>query len=205
MSTTNALFGSGTTSIKTLLQTMTEEQIRRQARDVTATANQASISFTTPLSKRWQIGADARLTNVGALPATVINNIPQPAQAATGNVMSYSVQTIGTNLVATRDSHVLTGTVLRAPTYNGWLAVYNNLNFVTDHWTIEPSIKYYSQRDVLNTELRRTTPGLLIVYRPHRTVALEADGILERSKTTSVTNADVTTRTFFPVGYRVDF
>ncbi len=207
LTTTNALFGAGTTSIKSLLQTMTEEQIRLQARDVTATANQASIGFTTPVTKRWQIGADVRLTNVGALPATIVNNQPVAATPATGNTWTYSLQTIGTNLVATRDTHVLTGTVLRAPSYNGWLAAYNNLNFITDNLTFEPSIKYYSQHGITtNTDVRRTTPGLRIVYRVHRMVALEADGIWERStEKTAAGEESTTTRTFFSVGYRVDF
>lgn len=205
LTTTNALFGQGTTSIMTLLQSMTEEEIRRQARDVTATANQALIGFTTPLSKRWQIGADARLTNVGALPATVINELPVPAQPATGNIWSYSIQTIGTNLLSGRDTHVLTGTLLRSPNFDGWLAAYNHLSFLTDNWTFEPSFKYYAQKDILDTQLTRMTPGLRLVYRIHQSVALEADALWERSKTVSTTVEDVTTRTFFSVGYRVDF
>jgi tetratricopeptide (TPR) repeat protein len=205
LTTTNAIFGQGTTSIKTLLQTMTEEQIRRQAADVTAIATQASMGFTTQVTSRWQIGADARLTNVGPLPATVVNNIPVPATPATGNIWTYSLQSISTNLVATRDTHVLTGTVLRAPTYNGWLAAYNNLSFVTDNLTFEPSVKYYSQSNFTNTELRRVTPGLRMVYRVHRMVSLEADGIWERSTTKSTTGESTSTRTFFSVGYRVDF
>ena len=205
LTTTNAIFGQGTTSIMTLLQTMSEEQIRQQARDVTATATQALIGFTTPLTQRWQFGADARYTNVGALPATTINTIPVPAQPATGNIWSYSIQTIGTNLLSNRDSHVLSGTLVRAPTFDGWLAAYNHLTFVTDNWTVQPSVRYYSQTDILDTKLSRVTPGLRLAYRVGQMVSLEADALWERSKTVGATNEDVSTRTFFSVGYRADF
>ena len=73
LTTTNAVFGQGTTSLDMLRQTLSEAQIRQLAHDVTATAEQALVGVTTPVSAKWQLGADARLTNVGPLPSVTVN------------------------------------------------------------------------------------------------------------------------------------
>jgi tetratricopeptide (TPR) repeat protein len=204
LSTTNAIFGQPTTSIKTLLQTLTEEQIRQQARDVTATATQALIGLTTPVSPHWQLGADARLTNVGALPSVVVNGITIPAQPATGNIYSYDVQAIGSNLYSSRDTNVFSATYVTAPTFDGYQLSYNNLSLLQGRWTVEPSLRYYSQKDTQEVTLDRWTPGLRLTYRVRESFALEAELIWEKTRTVGPTSRDDATRGFFYVGYRWD-
>jgi len=204
LTTTNAIFGQGTTSISTLLQTLTEDQIRQQARDVTATATQALVGFTTPVSAKWQVGADVRLTNVGALPSVVLNGITIPAQPATGNIYSYDIQAIGTNLYSSRDTHVFSGTYLTGPLYQGYLLSYNNLTLIQGKWTVEPSIRYYTQNDSAGLELDRWTPGIRLTYRVLETVALESELTWERTRTVGPNSRDDTDRGFFYLGYRWD-
>jgi len=205
LTTTNAIFGQSTTSISTLLQSFTLEQVRQQAIDVTATATQALIGFTTPISAKWQVGADARLTNIGPLPATVINGNPIPAQPATGNIYSYSTQAIGTNLYSSRDTNVFSVTYVDAPTQNGYQLAYNNLSLVAARWTVEPSLRYYTQKDNQDVKLHRWTPGLRLTYRVRDNVALESEFNWEKTKTVGPTSQDTATRGFFYVGYRWDF
>jgi hypothetical protein len=204
LTTTNAIFGQPTTSISTLLQSLTLEQVRQQALDVTATATQALIGVTTPLSTKWQAGVDARLTNVGPLPAVVINGIPIPAQPATGNIYSYSVQAIGANLYSSRDTNVFSATYLNAPTQNGYQLAYNNLSLIAARWTVEPSLRYYTQKDTQQVELTRWTPGLRLTYRVRDNVALESEFNWEKTRTVGPTSRDDTSRGFFYIGYRWD-
>ncbi|HSC94251.1 MAG TPA: hypothetical protein VLC73_04740 [Burkholderiales bacterium] len=204
LTTTNAIFGQPTTSIETLLQTLTEEQIRQQARDVTATATQALIGLTTPVSPHWQLGADARMTNVGALPSVVVNGITIPAQPATGNIYSYDVQAIGSNLYSSRDTNVFAATYITAPTFDGYQLSYNNLSLLQGRWTVEPSLRYYSQKDTQDVKLDRWTPGLRLTYRVRESFALEAEFTWEKTRTVGPTSRDDTTRGFFYVGYRWD-
>lgn len=205
LSTTNAIFGQPTTSISTLLQSLTLEQVRQQALDVTATATQALIGFTTPVSQKWQIGADARLTNIGALPAVIIDGIAIPAQPATGDIYSYGLQAIGSNLYSNRDTNVFSATYLDGPMQQGYQLAYNNLSLIAANWTVEPSLRYYTQKDTQQVVLTRWTPGLRITYRVHNNVALESEFNWEQSRTVGPASRDDTRRGFYYVGYRWNF
>lgn len=205
LTTTNAIFGQPTTSISTLLQSLTLAQVRQQALDVTAIATQALIGFTTPLSQKWQAGADARLTNVGALPSVVINGITIPAQPATGDIYSYGVQAIGSNLYSSRDTNVFSATYLDGPTQQGYQLAYNNLSLIATHWTVEPSLRYYTQKDTQQVELTRWTPSLRITYQVHNNVALESEFNWEQTRTVGPASQDKTQRGFYYVGYRWNF
>jgi tetratricopeptide (TPR) repeat protein len=205
LSTTNAVLGQPTTSIKTLLETVSEEQLRQQALSITATATQGLLGFTTPVHPKWQVGVDVRLTNVGALPATEVNNIPIPAQPATGNIVSYVAQAIGSRLYSARDINVFSATYLTSPNFRGQLFSYNNVSAPSERWTIEPSLRYYSQTDTFDVRLRRLTPGLRLTFRLGSSVSLESEYSQERSRTESAMQKEDAVRYFWYAGLRVDF
>jgi len=204
LTTTNAIFGQGTTSLETLLQTFTEAELRQQARDVTAISTQALIGFTTPVGEKWQLGADARLTKVGALPSVEVNGIVLPAQPATGNIYNYSLQAIGTNLYSGRDTSVWNVTFLDGPEQTGYQVSYNNLTAL-GAWTLEPSLRYYRQKDIREVTLERWTPSLRITYQAGTNVALESELSWERTVTVGPGSRDETRRGFYYVGYRWNF
>lgn len=204
LTTTNAIIGQPTTSISALLQTSTEDQIRQAAMDATAVALQASIGVTTPVSERWQVGADVRLINVGALPEVVFNGVTIPAQPATGNIFNYSLQAIGTRLYSPRDSNVWNFGILTAPSYDSWLLTYNNVTHLGESWSIEPAIRVYSQKDVADVRLFRLSPGLRLSWRPTLGSAIELDGLYEHTKIESTNATDTSRRYFYSLGYRLD-
>ncbi len=84
------------TRLADLLGISTVDALRQQVRDTTAYTVQALLGVTTPLSTHWQVGADIRLTNVGAL-QPVAEILPTGAPG-TGNLWSLGFQAIGTNL-----------------------------------------------------------------------------------------------------------
>ena len=204
LSTTNAILGQPTTSIRTLLQTSTEQALRDAALRITAIATQGLVGLTTPVTERWQIGGDVRFINVGALPEVVVNGLTIPAQPATGDIISYSLQAIGTRLYSPRDSNVWSVIYSNAPTYDGWLVAYNNVTHLSDRITFEPSLRFYTQSDTAETKLVRIGPGLRLTWRPTLSSSIELDGLYEQTKTTSTNATDTARRYFYSLGYRLD-
>ena len=218
LSTNNALYNSAVTAlpapipttIKQLLATYSEDQIRALAEDATAIAYQAQFGVTTPLSETWQLGADFGLTNIGALPqvtlddGTVLN--PSPS---TGNIYNYALRAIGTNLFSGRDIHVFSLSYTDAPNstpaFNGVQVAYNNTTYLGNKWVLEPSLKYYSQQTDPSTDLKRWTPGIRISYRIKETLSLDAEYIYEHATANSPGTQDISQTHYFSIGYRWDF
>jgi tetratricopeptide (TPR) repeat protein len=207
LSTTNAIFGQPTTSISTLLQTYTQEQLRQQALTQTADVRQVLVSATTPVSKSWQIGADYRLTNVGALPGIIdpVTGLVLPPTQGTGNIYGYTLQLIGNNLYSGRDISVASTTYLESPTYHGAYFSYNNLTGIGPNWTFEPSIRYYTQHDNMDTRIDRYTAVLKMSYMWGQNVSLEGEYDVEKTITENSFQREDAINQFFYVGYRVTF
>ncbi len=211
LATSSALYNSAVTSmspvptsIKQLLQTETEEQIRQWAKDVSAVSDQLALGFLTPLNPHWQVGGDFNLTNTGALPGqTLDDGTVIPPTPATGNIYTYSLRAIGSELVTANDVHVFTLSLNQGDTYHGELFAYNN---TTRHgrWTFEPSLKYYQQATDPNTDLTRWTPEFRVSYQWKDNLSMEADYTYEHATTNSPGTRDVSQQHFFYVGYRWD-
>lgn len=201
LSTTNAVFGQPVTSVKELLATNTQDQLRERALAITSDVRQYLASVTTPVSAFWQLGADYRLTNVGPLPA--YNDIP--ATPGTGNIYGYTLQAIGSNLYSSRDTSVFSTTMLKSPQFHGEYVSYSNLTGLGSRWTIEPSLRWYKQRDTTDTRTDRYTGVVRLTYVWKESLSLEGEYDLERSITQSPIQREVALHQFFYVGYRYSF
>jgi hypothetical protein len=201
LTTTNAVFGQPVNSISALLLTNTEDQLHQKALAVTADVKQVLASVTTPLSASWQLGADYRLTNVGPLPA--YNDIP--ATPGTGNIYSYTLQAIGSNLYSSRDINVFSGTWLESPLFHGASVAYSNLSGFWTKWTLEPSLRWYTQRDSTDTKTDRYTAALRLTYAWKKQISLEGEYDVERAIIESPMQRERALQQFFYVGYRYSF
>ncbi|WP_310446028.1 hypothetical protein [Thiobacillus sp.] len=211
LATSNALYNSAVTamspvptSIKQLLATSSEEQIRQWAEDVSAITEQYAVGFLTPLNENWQVGGDVNLTNTGALPGqTLDDGTVLPPTPATGNIYTYSLRAIGSGLLRDNDVNVFTLSLNQGDTYHGELFAFNNTTRI-GAWTLEPSLKYYQQQTDPATDLTRWTPEFHLIYQLKGSLSLEADYTYEHSKTTSPGSSDVSQQHFFYAGYRWD-
>lgn len=185
-----------------LLANNTVQQLREQVRGVTAEQTQFLLGVTTPLAPNWQIGGDIRYTNVGAVPAVPAINFP--AQPSTGNLWGVGGQLIGTNLYSQSDTHVFLGTMLSGPSYSGYLLSYNNATSMGDGWRLEPSLRYYQQKDDTGIRLKRWTPGVRLTYRMKQ-ASLESELSYERTHKTGPTIDESSDRLFYYLGARYDF
>jgi hypothetical protein len=202
-------------NITEYLQTLTIDEVRQLAKATTTYVNQEQVGVTVQTSTNFQVGATASLTNIGALPEFNPDpgRVPSiAAQPATGNIYSYGLQLISSNLYSERDSHVLSVSLLKGATYKGRLLAYNNLSLLAQRFQLEPSIKYYRQDNSDGTQLTRWAPGLRLSWRATQKVSLEGDVDYEISRTrqpfdatTGQTPVEKANRVFYFVGYRVDF
>jgi tetratricopeptide (TPR) repeat protein len=203
----NALFFSAAdprpTRIDDLLGSNTLAALRDQVVATSAVATQAAFGITTPVSSRWQIGADLRLTNIGELPA-VIDILPN-GQPGTGNLWSLGLQAIGSNLYSARDTHVLILNLLTGPAFRGQLLSYNNSSQISAAWLLEPSLKLYHQTDTTGISSTRWSPGLRVSYRPRQDVVIESELSYENSSTKRPTGNEYSDRVFYYLGGRYEF
>lgn len=190
-------------TIRELLLTTPLDTLIYRVKGITPYQNQAMVGYTTPVSRNWQAGGNVNYTSIDEIPPVDVI-LPQ-GQAATGNIWSYSLQAIGTNLYSGRDSHVFNLTFLSAPTYNGQMLSYNNLTGLNERWQLEPSLRYYTQYDSTDTRLVRWTPGMRLTYRMLKQVTLETELQYEISRAEGPLRKEDSTRLFYYFGGRYDF
>ena len=198
----NPVLAVQATRIQELLASQSLSLLRQQVRDTTAYSTQAMLGVTRPLSAKWQVGGDVRLTNIGDL-LPVADILPN-GQPGTGNIWSVGAQLIGSNLYSPRDTHVLVLNQIKAPTYNGTLLQYNNSSTLNKAWQLEPSVRYYRQTETNSTRTRRWAPGLRVTYRPTPKLSVESEVSVEFSDVSGPTRTENSRRTFYYTGLRYD-
>ena len=198
---TNALVVDPTSSIGTLVQTLGLSAARDLAKAVTPISRVAFVGVTQQLSPRWQIGGDFRISSLSATPAF---GTTYPGTPSTGNVYTYTIQSIANGLTPWQDILVLNGNVLRSRDLD---AVQLGLDFRFTVWQdllIEPLLRWYRQTDTRDTTLTRTTPGLHLLWRIRDRFSIEAEGDWEITRTNSPVIVDDVRRQFYYVGWRWD-
>lgn len=177
--------------------------LQRQVRDTTAQSTQASVGGTLPLSPHWQIGADLRFSNIGAI-APVPDLLPL-GQPSSGDVWSANLQFIGLNLYSARDTHVFMANQISGPGFSGQLLTYQNSTALNASWQLDPSLKWYHQRSSDGSTSTRWSPGLRATWRVTPQATLEGELSIESSRYEGNLRNETSRRSFFYLGGRHDF
>jgi len=150
------------------------DALRDQIRRTTPYITQAQLGVTKPLNKTWSVGANAQMTNIGAIPP--VPEVPgfETGRPASGNIYTPSLQLIGLNLYSNRDTHVWSATAISSTDLKGWLLSYNLSSVGWEVWQFEPSLQYYQDRNPAGSTNQRWTPGLRITYRGWQHWAIES-------------------------------
>jgi tetratricopeptide (TPR) repeat protein len=201
LQTSTALVGEQTTSIRTLLETYTEDELRGRARALTARTAYASAGVTHPVSKAWQLGADMRVSRISHTDGT--NNVP--GTPGSGYIYAPSVQAIGTGLLAKRDVTAFSITRTRADAYTGTTYAANNRTPLGDRWLVGGALLLYAQDNANDTTLKRVYGSLRSEYRVRASVSLEAEIGTEQTTSKGALVKETYNRNFFSLGYRWDF
>lgn len=197
----NALLGQSQTTVGQLGQTMTRDQIMRQAIGLTPIARASSLGVTMTFSPKWQAAADYRISSVTGTIATPT----LPASDATGNIRTLSGQVIGTGVFMPSDVFVLNTSYLTSRAYDAWLFGLSTRLKFGDAWIVEPGIKYYLQDNASGSTSRRLSPVGRFAYHRTEHLTFEAEFNLERTRTEAQASNEDLLSLFYYAGYRYDF
>jgi len=201
MATTNALIGETTTSIKTLLETKSEEEIRDLAQARTATSTLFSVGVTKPIHTKWQVGGDFRIARTSGMPAT--GSLPETPDS--GREYTYTAQAIGSDIFTTRDVSVFSLSYIDSNNFKGQALSVSNRSIIRDKWTLDASLRLYAQKDNAGNRLQRISPTLKAAYQWKEKMSFEFETGLENTETNSATQQEKTDRRFYSLGYRWDY
>ena len=201
LQTTSAIIGEATTSVRQLLTLYTEDELRARARAVTAQSAIAYGGFTHPVSRAWQLGANASVTRISHTDGT--NNYP--ATAGSGYVYAVTVQATGTGVFAVRDVNVFSASRVSADTYTGLAGQVTARFPVGANWTFDAAVLWYGQDNQDGSTLQRVSPVGRASYRWRNAITLEIEAGIENTAARSAFLQEDTRRYFFSLGYRWDF
>jgi len=202
------------TKLEDLVKLVGEDAVRKVVKDTTGYSSQFLLGVTTPISKNWQFGVDARVTNTGAIdaidPAIVGGPFDFGGFQGSGNIFSLSTQLVGSNIYSRRDTHVFNVSLLAGELLKAVALSYNNSSAIGESFLLEPSLRFFFQDSVDAAGLNRTkttsvSPGLRLSYQVTRRISLDADLNYEYRREQTA-NTDVTTNSvFYILGGRFDF
>jgi tetratricopeptide (TPR) repeat protein len=201
LQTTNAIIGQPTTSIRQLLTIYTEDELRQQARDVTAQSAIAYGGFTHPVTSVWQVGVNAQVTRISHTNGT----LNYPATPGSGYIKTLTSQAIGTGVFATRDVTVISVSSVTADTYTGLAGQLTSRFPIGASWTFDGAVLWYGQKNDDGSTLQRISPVGRASYLWRKSMTLELEAGVENTNAASSFLQEVTRRYFFSVGYRWDF
>lgn len=187
------------------------EQMRADARLLTAKSNLLSVGFTIPVSQKWQLGADYRAASISgtqevAAYPTADNPFPDKivAQPSSGTSHVVGLQAIGTTLFGGNHVAVINTNYIKNPTYNGQALGGNFVFQPNDAWRFDFNLRYYQQKDNQDEKQVRLSPSLRFGYRWEQMVSIEAEFGQEEVKIDGPTRIERDKRTYFYTGYRID-
>ena len=223
LQTSNALFGTPNATLQTI-NTTNESLLREQAKAVTATSDLFLAGVLHAVTKDWQLGGDVRLNRISGtgatncliiLPGTSILFLDPNAATdsacslqalpGTGNIWTYTAQVIGANFPFENTTFVGNASYITSPAYRGQSLTLNSLARLGPQLQFDTFVLLYHQKDSFNVELYRVTPTVRMNYRFFDNWTFEASAGLEKTRTSSSTQKDSTSRQFFFFGLRWDF
>ena len=211
LSIRNALYGATTSSINVLEQALSASAVRDLALQRTATSNMGQIGITKPLSQKWQVGGDVRLTNTTSTAASGVLNSVQGYLAANpsrGTEKSVTGQLIGTGLYKSGDIWSFSATLNTSSTVRGnSFYVYNHMdmNYGKNVWGLDSSVQLYKQTDQFNAVTTRFSPTVRASYRLREQLTFDADLGVESTKSEGTQVTTKVLRVFGSAGVRWDF
>lgn len=201
---TNALIGETTTSISTLLQTRSIDELKAQALGNTPTADMYSIGVTQGYGPKWQFGVDLRGNRTSE--TTGSPTATQPAAAAVDWAHTLAFQVIGNGITGSRDISVVGISHTDGPNFTVNSLALNNRSLFGKEWTLDASLNYYVQStSEPSQDIDGLNPLLRLSYQWRSKVTFEVEYSQLRTVTTDDTTKVKDVRNSWSLGYRWDF
>jgi len=199
-------FGDPIESVDDMLKTGSEEELKMLAEDRTLDSRMISASAVHTLNSRLQIGGDLIVSNFSGTETTTTQAgaILQETDG-TGDVYTYSLKLIGSNVLFKRDLAVVGLAYTEGDLLDVRSAYITHRVSTPKHWRIDTGLRWYHQENLdSDSETTRLTPTIKIDYRSKR-VTFELEVGQEQSEGSGVTQDQEVTRNYYVVGYRWDF
>jgi hypothetical protein len=224
-SLTNALPGAPGLTLKEMIAAQDLDIVRKQAANLSAMSDMFSIGVTHPITPRWQLGVDYRMSQISAtapvdavIPLAVIgtclgtidtlnNNcvFSTAAQQGGGKNHVVTVQAIGNSLLFPNAVGVGNVSLISAPTYSGQASSLSYVLPISDQWRFDLNLRYYTQKDNLGGTQNRIAPSFKASWQWQNSLYLEGELGRETSKSFSEDRSDKTDRDYMYMGLRWDF
>jgi tetratricopeptide (TPR) repeat protein len=203
LTTRNALIGQSVSDIEELMLLYNEDEIRRLARDRTASTHTVTVGISSPFAQRFQVNADVTTTQTDATEAS--GNVA--AIPGTGSQTYYSLSFIGSGLFKTGDVTIFGYRRSESDTYATDLLTLDMRLPVGRQLRINPRLRIALRENLLDSSTQTTVaPSFRLLLNAKRRYRLE----LELGR--DWTQRDLGTGSlqdsgayFFNLGYRVDF
>jgi hypothetical protein len=222
---TNAMPGSPGLTLKEMITFQDLATVRQQASDLSAMSDMFSVGVTHPLTERWQVGVDYRLSQISetkpvnaVIPLAVIGTclgtvdvsndtcvFTTATQPASGKSHVVTFQAIGNSLFFPNAVGVGNLSLIQAPTYTGQSTSLSYVFPYTDQWRFDLNLRYYTQKDSTGGTQNRTSPSFKASWQWQNSLYLEGEIGRETSKSESETSQDRTDREYMYMGLRWDF
>lgn len=199
---TNALINEqGISSIGELRQALSDEAIKQQALDRTATLDMGVVGMSQQLNKTWAVSGDFAVSHLSGTPASGT----LPATPATDNDYTYTLQAIATGWLSGADVTTLSVSYMDHTAFDGESVGFTHRVILRRLWTLDATARFYREHYDNGTEVERLTPVAKLGYRWRQRVTFEVEAGVEQKETVGSTQQEDTTRTFYSLGYRWDF
>jgi tetratricopeptide (TPR) repeat protein len=197
----NVLLADPTQSLSDLLRTYDVSVLERYALGLTPISKVALAGVTYPVSSRWQLGAELRVSSLTGTDAFGT----LPAQPGTGDVYTGTLQAIGTSVFTENGVVTFTASTLSADLYDALLLAANSRFRFGSRWTLEPSIRWYRQDNASGSQLTRLAPTLRGLFQFREHFSLEGEIAYEHSSSDSRLVDESYNILFYYLGFRWDF
>jgi len=201
---------AGVVSVGSLQKVMTDKQIIKAVNDVTADTDTALFGATKQITPKWQLGGDVRMNRTSGTRGTGIEFVPGILSTkSTGTAYTYSLQTIGTNVIFADDTAVINGSYVDDPAYYAETLGLANVATFRTKWHVTSSLNFYHQKSdnsLNDLKIFKVAPNVRVSYQLTDAGLLEAELGFEKSYSDDNTDTKIkSTRESMFVGYRWDF
>ncbi|VAW80434.1 hypothetical protein MNBD_GAMMA12-2866 [hydrothermal vent metagenome] len=197
LTTSNALQGQSVASIRELLLSMSEAQIRQLAEDRTAAFRSFSVSGSYPLGANWLLNGDFVVSNLDA--TTASGGVA--ATLGTDNEFFYTAQAIRSNLFKSGDSTAFSVRYADTTNYDKWTYSALLRYPLSRKWRVVPRIEVDFQDLNDGSDIRTIRTALRFEYRAGRRHRFE----FETGYTSADFNNSTNDRTDTNIYYNINF
>jgi hypothetical protein len=202
LTTTNAIQGQSVGSVSALLNSFSEGEVHRLAKDRTSVSRSVTIGASRPLNEMFQISADVTATDLSDTEES--GNVE--AIPGTGVEFYYAAQLIGSSVIKEGDIAILGVRYVDTDRFKRYTIDLNTRYPVNRSFRVSPRLRtdYRVDNDDDDTQLS-IKPSVRLIYYWDRELQFELDVGGEWVNNRIDGQSDRTLGFFVNLGYRFDF